>query len=323
MQNSYSPKKNETTLSTIIESNIEEDDELVSLKLQIHELKLELKKLKSPTNLVDNRIPEIAIIVPYRDRVSQKSAFMKIMPVILKNLNYKIFFIHQRDRRPFNRGAIKNLGFLYIKGKYPHNYKNINLVFHDIDIMPWREKQFSYKTTFNVVNHFYGFEHALGGILAIKGRDFERINGYPNIWTWGLEDNTLQMRCIKNRIGINRSEFVNLHEDNKNIISLWHGWDRLISPNIEPKWRYDKGNDGIVSLFNINIKESKIDNNFFEINVYTFETGESLNSPFVRNAKKLNARNHVRQNQPMDLRQNKITNFHKRSMSLKNMMRYT
>ena len=98
---------------------------------------------------------------------------------------------------------IENLGFLYLKLKYPDHYKYMTMVFHDVDVMPWKESQFSYQTRRGIVNHFYGFPQALGGIFAIKGADFEIINGFPNIWTWGLEDNIVQARCLKYRIRIN------------------------------------------------------------------------------------------------------------------------
>jgi len=260
-----------------------------------NESRLQKANVKKHTGL-----PDIIIIVPYRDRVSQRSAFLKIMPEILKGKNYEIYFAHQRDNRPFNRGAVKNLGFLHVKRKYGLDCKNITIVFHDIDVMPWHPNQFSYQTRHNVVNHFYGFEHALGGILAMKAADFDKINGFPNIWTWGLEDNVLQMRCAKNGIGISRNEFVSISKDNKNIISLWHGWDRLISPNIEPKWRHDNGTDGIRSIRNISMHETPINNdNIMEINITSFETGEPLSSPFVRNARMRNARHHQRQNEPI------------------------
>ena len=46
---------------------------------QIKELKAELEKFKRNDDVVNNSIPDIAIIVPYRDRQSQRSAFMKVM----------------------------------------------------------------------------------------------------------------------------------------------------------------------------------------------------------------------------------------------------
>ena len=61
-----------------------------------------------------NIVPEIIFIVPYRNREVHREVFMKIMPEILEGLNYEIFFIHQNDKRPFNRGAVKNLGFKYV-----------------------------------------------------------------------------------------------------------------------------------------------------------------------------------------------------------------
>ena len=273
----------------------------VMTELEIYKKREEDLEREQTKKLVEKRknIPDIIIIVPYRDRASQRSAFIKIMPEILRGKNYEIYFAHQRDSRPFNRGAMKNLGFLYVKRKYGVHCKNITIVFHDIDVMPWHQKQFSYQTRHNVVNHFYGFEQALGGIVAIKAVDFDKLNGFPNIWTWGLEDNVLQMRCIKNNVRISRNEFVNIHKNNKNIISLWHGWDRLISPNIEPKWKHDNGRDGIRSLRNITMNCQELNDNFLELNITSFETGEPLSSPFVRGAKMRNARFHVRQNEPL------------------------
>ena len=238
--------------------------------------------------------PSTIIIVPYRDRESHRTIFLKHMPDILSGIDYEIVILHQDDRRPFNRGAIKNLGFLYAKKMYPEEYRQIILVFHDIDIMPWKKGQFSYWTNFREARHFYGYEDILGGIVAMRGVDFERINGFPNIWTWGYEDNILGDRCKLLNIKINNSELVDYHNYH-DIIHLYHGAKRLISNNIAHKTTTPYLKDGIKQLYNVYwVKDNMnwvdwIDlgsglgsGRLTQINIKSFETGESLSSPYVR-----------------------------------------
>ena len=241
--------------------------------------------------------PSTIIIVPYRDRQSHRSIFLKHMSDILSNIDYEIVIVHQDDRRPFNRGAIKNIGFLYAKKMYPQEYRKIILVFHDIDIMPWKKGQFSYWTNFREARHFYGYENVLGGIVAIRGVDFERINGFPNIWTWGYEDNILGDRCKLLNIQINNSELVK-YNNFKNIIHIYHGSKRLISNNIAHKTSTPYFKDGINQLYNVSwVKDSMnwVDwreglgcECLTQINVKSFETGESLLSPYVRHMSQQN-----------------------------------
>ena len=134
--------------------------------------------------------PRRVFIVPYRNRIQHKFFFSQQMNFLLEGENdYEIYFSHQLDNRTFNRGATKNIGFLAMKEKYPDDYKDITFIFNDVDTLPFH-KLFTYETTAGVVKHYYGFETALGGIVVIKGGDFEKINGYPNYWGWGMEDAT-------------------------------------------------------------------------------------------------------------------------------------
>ena len=87
------------------------------------------------------------IIIPYRNRKEHKEVFINHMQYILEH-EIEILFIHQKDERPFNRGAIKNIGFLYVKNTYPAIYKDITLIFHDIDYMPYKKDIIPYDTIF-------------------------------------------------------------------------------------------------------------------------------------------------------------------------------
>jgi hypothetical protein len=88
-----------------------------------------------------------------------------------KKSEYKIIYSHQSDTRIFNRGAMKNIGFLYAKSLYPNDYQNITFVFNDVDTMPYNKNFLNYETVQGNVKHFYGYQFTLGGIVSITGAD--------------------------------------------------------------------------------------------------------------------------------------------------------
>jgi hypothetical protein len=155
------------------------------------------------------------------------------MASVLENVDYRFVIVHQNDNRSFNRGALKNIGFLFLKEKFPDIYKSFTLVFNDVDCMPFDKDQFNYKTIPGTVKHFYGFTFTLGGILSFNAGDFERIGGFPNFWSWGFEDNYLLKRVIENRITVDRSQFLDLF--NKDIIHLQHGFNRSVNKEASQK----------------------------------------------------------------------------------------
>ena len=203
------------------------------------------------------KIPKIVFIIPYRDREHQKEFYSKHMKMILEDIStddYKIYFIHQKDEREFNRGAMKNIGFIILKNKYPNDYKNITLVFNDIDIMPLTKNFIDYNTVVGTVKHFYGFDYTLGGIVSINAEDFERINGFPNYWTWGYEDNMLQKRVKNANIVIDRTNYYPVL--NKHFLLLHDGFERTINKNEFNRYLQNV-NEGIQSITNLsyNINE--------------------------------------------------------------------
>jgi hypothetical protein len=180
----------------------------------------EIYPLENITFVIDNPspiTPSLIFIVPYRDRQKQYEFYSNHMKVLLEDMapvSYKILYIHQKDEREFNRGAMKNIGFITVKSLYPNDYQNITLVFNDIDIMPYTKNFLNYYTVPGVVKHFYGFTFTLGGIISITAGDFEKINGFPNFWAWGYEDNLLQGRVLQHGLTIDRSVFYPILDPN-------------------------------------------------------------------------------------------------------------
>ena len=222
------------------------------------------------------KIPHTIFIIPYRDRKEHLNFFNVYMKYILedwKKNDYEIYFSHQCDNRPFNRGAMKNIGFLVMKDKYPNDYEDITFVFHDIDTLPYKKNLISYSTNNNKINHFYGFKFALGGMFAIKGRDFEKINGFPNIWAWGMEDNESQKRAIRNGLEIIRNEFY--ESGNKAILQFIDGIKKTILSRNRPLDIYEEyKQDGLNTINKLIYEIMPSGNNQIGqmINISTFST---------------------------------------------------
>lgn len=228
------------------------------------------------------KIPKRIFIVPYRNRVQHKFFFCKYMSFILEdNDDYEIFFSHQCDARTFNRGAVKNIGFIAARNKYPQHYKNITFIFNDVDTIPF-SKIFDYETTHGIVKHYYGFKYALGGIVVMKGADFEKTNGFPCFWGWGMEDNVLQKRCDRFGLKVDRSVFYNI--GSPEILQLFDGISRIISKKDPWRGEYDDGKDGLTTIsqlqYTIDDKSDNPNDNIFVvhnpniqiINIKTFLT---------------------------------------------------
>ena len=241
---------------------------------------------------MDLIIPKLIFIVPYRNRKKEKTHFSIYMKYIMEDYDkndYEIYYSHQTDARPFNRGATKNIGFIAMKDKYPHDYKNITFVFNDIDTVPALKNTFNYITSTGTVKHFYGFNFALGGIFSITGSDFEKCNGFPNNWGWGLEDNAMYDRVLLYELKVDRSQFFAFNS--KDIIQIYDTPHRLIN-NTEPgnyinkNLRDNLGNiyeldyniennnilEGEVSISEATYKISALPQNEYIINIANFRT---------------------------------------------------
>lgn len=215
-------------------------------------------------------VPKYVFIVPYRDREPHRVFFSTYIYKIMEDVppeDWTFFFVHQNDKRPFNRGGMKNIGFLALKNAYPNDYKNIIFIFNDIDTLPYNKNILNYHTNFGVIKHFYGFQFALGGIFSVRGADFERINGFPNYWAWGGEDNLIHERAKQEGIIIDRSNFFALGD--MNILQFADGLKRLICRDELATSIMPNNSDGLSKLTNISY--TKYDDTHM-IDVTSFDT---------------------------------------------------
>jgi len=218
-------------------------------------------------------VPKLAFIVPYRDRKEHLtffSVYMKHVLSVYDPKDYIVRFVHQKDARPFNRGGMKNIGFLAIKNEYPNDYQNITFVFNDVDTVPYDKNVIQYDTRAGIVKHFYGVQFALGGIFSIKGADFEKTNGFPNFWAWGGEDNYMQHRVLQSGLKIDRRNFFPLQSPM--ILQMVEGIMRTISRTEAEMVFYKTTNDGLNTIRNLKYEYNNQDGDKIFIDVVNFDT---------------------------------------------------
>lgn len=243
----------------------------IELELEINEVVAETSPDPIATTTTTTTIvaPKMIFIVPYRDRKEHKNFFTIYMKHIMEDIpktDYEIYFAEQKDTRPFNRGGMKNIGFIAMKYKYPNDYKNITFVFNDVDTLPYTKNIIHYETTPGVVKHFYGFKFTLGGIFSIRGADFEKINGFPNFWSWGGEDNYMLKRVELAGLYIDRSNFFNILD--RNILQMCDGVKKIICRKEAAYVVNMNCNDGLITIRNLNfeIKDEYVNVHFFQTN---------------------------------------------------------
>jgi len=230
--------------------------------------------------------PKRIFIIPYRDREAHKGIFISHMTELFKNDEYEIAFVHQQDKRIFNRGAMKNIGFIYYKKKFPDDWKNITFIFHDIDGLPYK-KLFDYNTTKGTITHFYGFKFCLGGIFAIKGEDYEKIKGFPNYWGWGFEDNKLKKKWDSINGKMNYSQF--LHFTDKRVVKLdssnkEHELRNINYNNLKYAQLEAMGTSGYNTIRNLEYKIQEESSKIIMINVTSFLTErKEKNQKIIKN----------------------------------------
>ena len=184
--------------------------------------------------------PDIIFLIPYRNREEHKMIFQEKMEQIIQKYDKKceIYYCFQNDERTFNRGALKNIGFLAMKEKYPEHYQNITFVFNDIDTFPTESHYLDYATEINTVKHFFGFTFALN------------------------------QRVKKHNIQIDRTNFVSVNDKSgEKIVQLLHDNNKRQVNSKEFSYYRHNISDDVTDIHNLNY--DIIDN---MITIHNFET---------------------------------------------------
>jgi hypothetical protein len=147
-------------------------------------------------------------IIPYRNRKEHLNEFIQRFTGYLQgtNIDAHFYVIHQITLGEFNRGAMKNIGFLEACKVRPDGL----FIFHDIDIYPTAWGSIIYDTPPNHIRHPIGSNENLGGICCFWKKEFERVNGFPNYNGWGIEDVTIWYRAKRYHIPIDHHKHVSL-----------------------------------------------------------------------------------------------------------------
>jgi hypothetical protein len=168
----------------------------------------------------------LSIIVPYRDREEHLRKFAPHMNIFLKNkVIFKISIIEQYNKKSFNRGCLKNIGFDLTKEESDYS------CFHDIDHIPVADSaDYSYlENVAKLASRVSQFNFAkrpkneLAGVILFNNDKFVEVNGFSNeYWGWGVEDNDLGVRCERKGIEIEERQGLYLSLSHKTEGDTYH-----------------------------------------------------------------------------------------------------
>ncbi|KAI1295626.1 Beta-1,4-galactosyltransferase 4 [Halotydeus destructor] len=155
---------------------------------------------------------KVAVIIPYRNRLSHLKIFVQHMHPFLtsQNVEYVIFVIEQNDDNQFNRAKLFNVGFAEVQKRHP---QICCFIFHDVDLLPENKNNLyacsksprHMSVAVNTLRYRLLYPGLFGGVIAIHRDQFIRVNGFSNLyWSWGGEDDDFSTRILSSGLTITR-----------------------------------------------------------------------------------------------------------------------
>ena len=154
---------------------------------------------------------DVAIIVPYRNRAQHLHIFLAHMHpfLISQNIHYKIYIVNQAGTNLMNKGMLLNIGFR----EALRDFNWSCFIFHDIDNLP-EDSRNLYSCSdlpkhMAVIQDGYElvYEGYFGGVVALRRRQLEKINGVSNkFWGWGKMDDDMLRRIFSKGMTFTRGD---------------------------------------------------------------------------------------------------------------------
>ena len=175
---------------------------------------------------------KLNVLVPMRGREIQLALFI---PSFLKSMQYnaidaRIFVVEQKDKGPFNKGRLLNIGFSQANER-GLAHKEANWLFSDVDIFETTPGRLAYRDCManpddstvaqqSEIHHLYGIggdpaqkktysEGVLGGLFCLSSAMYSSVNGFSNqFWGWGFEDSDFEHRIAAKGAAVNRGALI-------------------------------------------------------------------------------------------------------------------
>lgn len=134
---------------------------------------------------------KMAVLVPYRNSFKELVQFVPLMHMFLVSqmIPFHIFVVHQTDILRFNRGALINVGYIYVRDNFDY------AVHQDVDLVPLNSNlsyEYPIDAVFHVADTFY---HPTISEKIVSFVFYTLSKGLWNLSTWRLQLQNIKVLC--------------------------------------------------------------------------------------------------------------------------------
>jgi hypothetical protein len=121
------------------------------------------------------------------------------------HIKYKIVIVEQNNEEAFRKATLINAGMKHLLEEMKLTDKDSYFAMHDIDTVPIGFTNY-YPPEIGVINKLYGYVNVLCGAFTFNGTDYQKMNGFSNLFEgWGGEDADAHRRAIRAGLIVNHA----------------------------------------------------------------------------------------------------------------------